>query len=48
MHVYDTASELYNDLLENYLDKYNDLSNSRTKMMDPKYNPTNSVLDTFD
>ena len=47
MHVYETASELYNDFLEIYLDEQNDLSDGKRKNMDPKYNPTNLMLDIF-
>ena len=47
MNVYDTASKLYNDLLEIYFDEYNDLSDVKRKKMDPKYNPANLILDTY-
>ena len=36
-NVYDTTSELYNDLLGTYLDEYNELLNHKRNKIDPKY-----------
>ena len=44
-NVYDTASELHNDLLETCFGEYNDLSDAKGSKMDPKYDPTNLALD---
>ena len=35
--MYDTISELYNDLLGTYFDEYNELSNHKRNKIDPKY-----------
>ena len=48
MNVYDATSELYNELLKIYLDKYYDFSDARRSKMDPKYDPINLMLDTYD
>ena len=42
MNLYDTASELYTGMLGIYL------SDAKRKNMDTKYNPTNSIVDTYD
>ena len=44
--MYDTVSELYNELLETYFDEYNELSNAKRKHIELKY-PTNSFLKTY-
>ena len=36
-NVYDTTSELYNDLLGTYCDEYNELSHQKRNKIDPKY-----------
>ena len=47
--MYDKVSELYNDLLETYFDKYYDLPNAieRSKK-DTKYYPATLTLDEYD
>ena len=35
--MYDTISELYNDLLGTYFDEYNELSDHKRNKIDPKY-----------
>ena len=42
--MYNTASELYNDLLETYFHEYIDLSNANRSKLDIKY-PANLTLD---
>ena len=42
--MYDTASELYNELLEIYFDEYNKLSDAKRKNIELKYNPNNLFL----
>ena len=44
--AYDTASELYNDLLKVYFDEYYNFSGSERKMMDPNMKLFNT--DTYD
>ena len=44
-NVYNTASELCNDLLEIYFDEYYDLLYSKKSKMDPKCDPANLTLD---
>ena len=46
--MYDTASELYNELPETYFDEYNDFSEDERSKMDPKYYPTNFTFDVYD
>ena len=43
----DTASELYEDLLEIYFDEYNDLSDAEKSKVDHKYDPINRTLDEY-
>ena len=43
--VYDKDSELYNELLEIYFDKYNDLSDDKRKKIHHKYSPVKLMLD---
>ena len=43
----DTASELYNKLLETYFDEYNELSGAKINKMDPKYDPESLFLNTY-
>ena len=43
----DTASELYEDLLEIYFDEYNDLSDAEKSKVDRKYDPINRTLDEY-
>ena len=45
--MYDTASDLYNDVLETYFDKFNVFSEVKIKKMKRKYNPTNLMLNTY-
>ena len=45
--MYDTASELYNDLFETYFDEYNDLSDAKRSKIDPNYDPANLTLDEY-
>ena len=44
--MYDTTSELYNDLLGIYFDKYNEFADAKTNKMKPKYDPDNVFLET--
>ena len=44
-NVYDTVSELYNDLLEIYFDQYYDLSDVKRSKIYPEYDPANLTLD---
>ena len=44
--AYDTASELYNDLLKIYFDEYYNFSGAERKMMDPHMKLFNT--DTYD
>ena len=46
--MYITASELYNDLLEIYFDKYNDLLGAKRSKVAPKYDHANLTLDEYD
>ena len=46
-NVYNTASELYNDLLETYFDVYYDLWDAKRSRMDPQYDPANLTLDEY-
>ena len=43
--MYDTVSELYNDLLETYFDQYYDLSDVKRSKIYPEYDPANLTLD---
>ena len=45
--MYDTASELYNYLLEFYFDEYNDLAVAKLKNRHFTYDPTNLFLETY-
>ena len=46
--MYDTASELYNYLLEFYFDEYNDLAVAKLKNRRHfTYDPTNLFLETY-
>ena len=46
-NVYDTASELYNDFLGIYFDEYNKLPDATENKMEPKYDPDNLFLKTY-
>ena len=49
MNVYDTASKLHNELLGICLDKYEEFSDAlMKKKISFKYDPINSMLDTYD
>ena len=45
--VYDTASELYNELLEPYFDEYDELSYAKWKHIELKYDPNNLFFETY-
>ena len=45
---YSIASELHNNMLGTYFDKYYDFSDDKRKNIDTKYNPINLMLDTYD
>ena len=45
--MYDTASELYNGFLWIYFDEYNELPDTKRNKMEPKYNPDNLLLETY-
>lgn len=47
MYQYDTASKLYNELLEIYFDEYYGFSGAKRKKINSKYDPDNVVLNTF-
>ena len=42
------ASELHNELLEIYLDKFIDFSDAKRNKMNLKYDPMNFTLDAYD
>ena len=44
----DTASELYNDLLEIYLDRYNKISANKQERLGKKYSFSNLALHDYD
>ena len=46
-NVYNTASELYNDLLEIYFDEYYELSDAKRDKMKCKYDPKKLFLETY-
>ena len=48
MDVDNIASELHNELLEIYLDKFIDFSNAKRNKMNLKYDPMNFTLDAYD
>ena len=48
MHVYDIASELYNEMLVSYFTKYEKFSNEKIKKIGPKYDLTNLMLNACD
>ena len=48
MIVYDTASQLHNELLRIYFDEHNNFSGAKRKKMDSKPDFVNSMLDTYD
>ena len=43
MDLSNTASELYNELLEIYFDEYGNFSGAKRKKMGSKYNPANLI-----
>ena len=45
--MYNTASELYNDLIETYFDENNHLSDAKRSKKYPKYYPTNLALGKY-
>ena len=45
--MYNTAPELYNDLLEIYFDEYYKLSGAKRKKMKLKYDPANFFFETY-
>ena len=47
-NVHNTASELYNDLLQTYFGEYCDLLDAKRSKMNAKYNPTNLRIDEYD
>ena len=47
MKMYGIASKLFNELLGIYLDEYKKVSDDKIEKMYPKYDPTNSTLDTY-
>ena len=48
MDVYNTASELYNELLEIPFDGYCYFSGAKRKKLYSKCDPTNLIIDTYD
>ena len=46
--MYDTASELYNVLLETYFDEYCDLSDAERRKVEHKYKPKSLLLKPYD
>ena len=48
MDMYNTASELYNELLEILFDRYYYFSGAKRKKMDSICDPTNLIIDTYD
>ena len=47
-NVHNTASELYNDLLQTYFGEYCDLLDAKRSKMNAKYDPTNLRIDEYD
>ena len=47
MNVYHAVSELFNEVLRIYFDKYCDFSDARRKKVDTKYIPDNLMSDTY-
>ena len=45
--MYDTTSELYNDFLGIYFDKYNKLPDANRNKIEPKYDPNNLFLGAY-
>ena len=45
--MYNTASQLYNNLLGIYLDKYYELSDAKRNKMKHKYDPKKLFLETY-
>ena len=43
----DTGSQLYNELLEIYFDKYNELNDAKINKMDTKYDSNNLFHKTY-
>ena len=46
--MYDTASNLNNQLLEICFDECNNFSDAIKNKIDPKYDPINLILDAYD
>ena len=44
----DTVSKSYNEMIGVYFDEYQEFSNPKIKKMDPKYEATNLMLNTYD
>ena len=47
-NVHDTASELYNEFLEIYHDKYNKFFDAKKRQLGDKYDPKELFLDGYD
>ena len=45
--MYDTSSELYNDLLEVYFHKFKALSDFKKRKLSRKYDPVNLFLEAY-
>ena len=45
--MYNTTSELYNEFLRMYFDKYYDVLDAKSSKIVPKYDPINLTLDAF-
>ena len=46
--MYNTAPELYNQLLEIYFNQYSDFSHAWKSKVNPKYDPMKLALDAYD
>ena len=46
--LYNNASELYNEYLENYYDQYMDLSDAKKRKFDDMYDPEELFLEEYD
>lgn len=45
--MYNTTSEVYDDLLDFYFDQYMALKDAKTKKLSSKCDPTNLFLETY-
>ena len=46
--MHDTASEVYNELLEIYSDEYNELADAKKRKLNDNYDPESLFLKEYD